>query len=107
LFRIAPSSLLRIALQHGYECVGFLHNQAHSRAHGQDITFAADVICGWCEPSALDSVTWTQRSKLFVSGPPSVLRDAHPNESSIPLAARPRRGGLVCENLHSVRFRAA
>jgi glycosyltransferase involved in cell wall biosynthesis len=99
VMRAAPPSFVRITLQHGFECVGFLHNGAHDAAHGREVTFAADVICGWSEPARLRSVAPSQRSKLYVSGPPVVLQMAR-NGSP------PARGdtGLVCENLHSARL---
>jgi len=100
VFRIAPSSFLKITLQHGYECVGFLQNREHIIAHGRDVTFAADVICGWCEPRALTSLTVSERPKLYVSGPSTVLQVPTPGPDHPPVI-----GGLVCENLHSVRLR--
>lgn len=102
LFDSAPASFLRVTLQHGLECVGFLQSREHVIAHGRNITFAADVVCGWFDASALTSLAASQRAKLYVTGPPSLLlrprRDARPGDS---------RGGLVCENLHSVRLRAS
>ena len=100
LFRAAPPSLITIALQHGFECVGLLQSREHDLAHGREVTFAADVVCVWCDDARLTSVAPSQRSKLYVTGPPALLQ------------ARPRaqsRGsrGLVCENLHSVRFNVA
>jgi hypothetical protein len=96
LFRYAPSTFIKVTLQHGFECPGFLHNRAHDVAHGKDIGFAADVLCGWSDGARLTSLAPSQRSKLYVSGPPLVLQP----QRSVP------RGhtGLVCENLHSVRL---
>lgn len=102
VLRVAPSSFLKVTLQHGYECVGFLQNREHIVAHGRNIKFAADVICGWCEAPALTSLANTEKPKLYVTGPPSVLNVA-PKRS----AEEPPSGGLVCENLHSVRMRAS
>jgi glycosyltransferase involved in cell wall biosynthesis len=102
IFRIAPPSFLKITLQHGYECVGFLHNRDHNRAYGANVTFAADVICGWCEAPRLTAIAMSERPKLYVSGPAAVIQTSsrasdHPRTS----------GGLICENLHSVRLRTS
>ena len=67
-----PSSFVKITLQHA-RCVRFLHNRAHDAAHGHEVTFAADVLCGWCEDRAnFDGDV--AASKLYVSGPPGVLQ---------------------------------
>jgi hypothetical protein len=97
LFRVAPAGWLRITLQHGFECVGFLQSREQNLAHGADIRFAADVICGWCEPERLTAVAPSQRHKLFVAGPTSVLQQPAPGEPPLGM-------GLVCENLHSPRL---
>lgn len=100
VFRSAPSSYLKITLQHGYECVGFLQNREHVVAHGHNVSFAADVICGWCEPSVLTSVVATERSKLYVSGPSTLIEvEGRPGP-----VRRTTTAGLICENLHSVRL---
>jgi hypothetical protein len=102
VFRIAPAGFLRITVQHGFECMGFLQNHEHDRAHGRSIVFAADVVCAWTELPALTSLPASERAKVYVSGPPNVLqmkaRDADAEQA---------RHGLVCENLHSVRLRAS
>ena len=85
-------------MQHGYECVGFLHNRLHDAAHGARVGFGADVVVGWFDAEKMTSMKASERAKLFVAGPPQLL------------AARPEKlvahsqGGLICENLHSVRF---
>ncbi|MBN9020959.1 MAG: hypothetical protein J0H08_02455 [Rhizobiales bacterium] len=43
--RVAPASYVTATLQHGFECVGFLHSRAHDTAYGREVTFAADVVC--------------------------------------------------------------
>ncbi len=100
VLRVAPRGFLKITLQHGYECVGFLQNREHIIAHGRNIKFAADVICGWCDAASLTSLAASERSKLYVSGPTLVLSAVKPGSNA------PVSGGLVCENLHSVRMRA-
>ncbi|MBC7802697.1 MAG: glycosyltransferase [Candidatus Parcubacteria bacterium] len=99
VLRLAPSSFLKVTLQHGFECLGFLHNRAHDLAFGREVTFAADVLCGWAGPSRLASLAPSQRSKLYVSGPPAVLQ----TRRATPAGARSGIG-LVCENLHSIRL---
>lgn len=102
VFRLAPPSFLRVTLQHGFECVGFLQSRDQNLAHGKSITFAADVICGWCEPERLTSVVPSQRPKLHVTGPTAVLQ-TRPRDP----AAKPLDMGIVCENMHSPRLNAA
>lgn len=102
LFRVAPSRFLKVTLQHGFECVGFLQSRDQNLAHGSHITFAADIICGWCEAERLTSIAPSQRHKLYVAGPPAVLQ--------IPMAGKSterQRPGLVCENMHSPRLNVA
>lgn len=99
VFRQAPASFTRVTLQHGYECVGFRHSQAHVRAHGQTASFAADILCSWTGPDQLPSLAQSQRSKIHVTGPSLVLQQGPARSES-----GDRSTGLVCENLHSVRF---
>ena len=101
IFRHAPPAYLKVTLQHGFECIGFRHSRDHDRAHGPTASFGADIVCAWSD-SQLTSLAPSQRGKLLVTGPTAVLQ--------LPLGPVEReRGarGLVCENLHSVRFKAA
>lgn len=103
VLRIAPPSYLTVTLQHGLECVGFLQSREHVMGHGRNIGFGADVVCGWFEAPALTSMIASERAKLYVSGPPTLLsgpvrRPEHPPQNG---------GGIVCENMHSVRLRAS
>ena len=102
VLQAAPATYLRVTLQHGLECIGFVQSREHTMSHGRKATFSADVLCSWFEPESLSSLTLSQRSKLYVTGPPTLLQQAraHPDEC-------PARGGLVCENMHSVRLRAS
>lgn len=102
LMAAAPSSLLKITLQHGFECVGFLQSQDQNQAHGRNITFAADIIGGWCTAERLKDIAPSQRHKLYVTGPAAVLQRPAPSESTQRFAH-----GLVCENLHSPRMNTA
>lgn len=100
-FRVAPPGFLRVTLQHGFECVGFLQNREHVRAHGRNITFYADVVCGWQAPNTLTAMAPSQRSKLYVTGPSALLQVPRRGPEHPPV-----NGGMVCENLHSVRLTA-
>jgi len=102
VFRIAPQSYVRITLQHGLECIGFLQSREHVMSHGRNVSFGADIVCSWFEAEALTSLIASQRSKLYVTGPPTLL-----GRQSGDLTAAPGGGGLVCENMHSVRLRAS
>ena len=103
LYQAAPPGFLRATLQHGFECVGFLQNAAHDRAHGTGVVFNADVICGWFGGGVLYSVAPSERSKLLVTGPPLLLPRwdiGQAGEEPVPVAD----ACLICENLHSVRL---
>jgi glycosyltransferase involved in cell wall biosynthesis len=103
LFRATPSSFVRVTLQHGFECVGFLQSRDQNLAHGRNITFAADVICGWASPERLTSVVPSQRHKLYVAGPTAALQQRPAQGTAIGGAEM----GLVCENMHSPRLNVA
>ncbi len=100
VIRLAPSSFVKITVQHGFECIGFLQSRDHDLAHGREVTFAADIVCGWCESDRMTAMADSQRPKLHVSGPTFVLQQP-------PRAAQRSESGIVCENLHSVRLRIA
>ena len=101
VMQLAPPDFLTVTLQHGYECVGFMQNREHVVAHGNNVTFAADVVCGWAGPSNMTSLVASQRPKLYISGSPTLLQRSVPDAAHPPVV-----GGMVCENLHSVRHRA-
>ncbi|UTA49546.1 glycosyltransferase [Simiduia sp. 21SJ11W-1] len=100
LFLALPENWLKVTLQHGFECVGFMQSRDQNLAHGTEVTFAADVICGWCSSERLYSIAPSQRSKLFVTGPTSVLHSQPASKETLPY-------GIVCENLHSPRMKTA
>ena len=102
LLRATSPGFLRITLQHGFECVGFRQSRDQDLAHGKSITFNADVICGWCAPELLNSVAATQRPKLRITGPTSVLQVVADDAGRQPAGM-----GLVCENMHSPRLNVA
>jgi hypothetical protein len=101
VFSAVPPSYVRVTLQHGIECVGFLQSREHVMSHGRNVSFRADIVCGWMEAPALTSMVASQRAKLVVTGPPTLLQSpgSYPPE--------PQKSGLVCENMHSVRLRAS
>jgi glycosyltransferase involved in cell wall biosynthesis len=100
VFLSAPNSYVRITVQHGHECVGFRQNREQTIAHGEQIRFAADIICGWGPVEAMSHLCSSERDKYVELGPPMLL-DPLINKRLDPGAPR----GLVCENLHSVRMR--
>lgn len=106
LFQAVPSTFLKVTLQHGFECVGFLHNDAHDRAYGKQVGSAADVLCGWIDGSLLKSVAASERNKLYVGGPPGYLDTINRSTILQDLSdvTRNNLSILVCENLHSVRL---
>lgn len=99
ILQTAPRTYVTVTLQHGFECVGFLQSREHQIAHGREVTFAADVVCGWADASRLTSLAASQRDKLIVAGPTSLLQQ--------PFRGRKIGRGMICENLHSVRFSAS
>ena len=105
LFRIAPASFLKVTLQHGFECVGFLQSKDQDLAHGRSITFGADVICGWSEADKLISVVSSQQSKLYVSGSSVRIlpQRSIKNKTNLNYVGL----GLICENMHSPRLNIA
>lgn len=102
VFRYAPLSLLKITLQHGFECMGFRHSADHDRAHGKSVSFGADIVCPWYDVEKLTATAMSQRGKLYVTGSSAVLQQ--PQGPRIPDADG---RGMVCENLHSVRLNSA
>jgi hypothetical protein len=99
LFRAMPGRFRTVTLQHGLECVGFLHSARHDATAGRAVRFAADIAVAWFDLARARSVSPTERTKIFVAGPPVMIDP--------PLRRQPGsevRTGLVCENLHSVRF---
>lgn len=99
LFRAVPGRYRTVTLQHGLECVGFLHNQRHDATAGRAVKFAADIAVSWFDLMHAVSVSATERSKIFVAGPPSMIdpvQRASDGSGNLP--------PLICENLHSVRF---
>lgn len=106
VFRVAPSGFIKVTLQHGLECVGFMQSHDHNLKHGRNVTFAADIVCGWCDPSALRSLAPSERSKLYVTGPSIILNQLWKTKVEPAADQLSADEGLVCENMHSVRLSA-
>jgi hypothetical protein len=102
VFRTASPNYIRVTLQHGFECIGFVQSREHEMSHGRNISFSADIICSWFEREALSSLIASERSKLYVTGPSTLLQRPADKAEVTSGAA-----GLVCENMHSVRLRAS
>ena len=101
LLRSLPAGLVGVTLQHGFECVGFLHNRRHAEAHGE-VRFAADIVVGWFDKAVLRDVAPTERAKLYVAGPTMMIAGRTKAGGELP---RPKPYvGVICENSHSVRF---
>lgn len=103
MFRALPSGILRITLQHGFECVGFLHNERHSATAGRDVRFAADIIVGWFGRARLTDIAASERAKLYVAGPATMIDRVAGVAGTVPTDFDPY-SGVICENTHSVRF---
>jgi hypothetical protein len=101
LMQHGPPGALRVTVQHGFECVGFRHSADHDRAYGRTASFGADLLCAWSDGGST-SMAPSQRSKVVVTGPTSVLQ-----LPSAPIHRQPHAPGIVCENLHSVRMSGA
>jgi hypothetical protein len=100
VFHIAPAGFVTVTLQHGFECVGFLQNREHDKAHGRNVRFGADIVAGWLDEDGMASMAPSEKPKLVVTGPGLVLQ--HSDVQRLPSAE-----GLICENLHSVRLSAS
>ena len=100
VFRIAPAGFVTVTLQHGFECVGFLQNREHDKAHGRNVRFGADILAGWLDEDGMASMAPSEKPKLIVTGPGLVLQSPDVQRS-------PAAEGLICENLHSVRLSAS
>ena len=86
--------------KHGFECVGFLQNREHDKAHGRNVRFGADILAGWLDEDGMASMAPSEKPKLIVTGPGLVLQSPDVQRS-------PAAEGLICENLHSVRLSAS
>lgn len=105
IFKFTPSTISTVTLQHGYECVGFLMNKQHQKHHGSSVGFASDYICGWTPKELQRNLRPLQYSRYQDLGPTAWLNQT--NKRKLNLFAGENivpQMGIVCENLHSVRF---
>lgn len=107
-----PARFVGATLQHGFECIGFLHNASHD-ANRADAGFAADLACAWFAADRLDALPPMDRARLMVTGS-TLFLDPEPAAWLAAVMAgeraAPRPGGdavLVCENVQSVRLAGA
>ena len=105
IFKVAPSTISTVTLQHGFECVGFLMNKHHQHHHGSSVGFASDYICGWVPKELQRNLRPLQYSRYHNLGPTAWLQQTSKRifNSNIDYND-PQKIGIVCENLHSVRF---
>ena len=105
IFRLTPSSISTVTLQHGFECVGFLMNRTHQKQHGNSVGFASDYICGWTPRSLQRNLRPLQHSRYLNLGPTAWLKRTDKRRLDSIINPNPSiEMGIVCENLHSVRF---
>ncbi len=107
LLSIAPKfGFTTITIQHGHECLGFLHNQQHSKRYGQFIGSRADYVFAWDDVGIMDNLASTSSLKIYSLGNPTRLLKT--SKRNIPIYGElervPLGTGLICENLHSIRF---
>ena len=107
LLSMAPkSSFSTITIQHGHECLGFLHNDQHTKNYGEYIGFRADYVIAWDEVYMMKNLAPTTSSKVLTLGNPT--RISSTSRRKIPIYDNvdfvSPGTGLICENLHSVRF---
>ena len=99
LFSFLPSEIIKVTLQHGYECVGYLHSRDHDMAHGKNIKSNSDILCSWANLEFLKSINYTEVEKIVVTGGTFLL-----NEPVRSLGNTAEKNGIICENMHSARM---
>jgi hypothetical protein len=110
--RLAPKRTIKITLQHGYECVGLRHHQAHDLQFPQGVRFASDFVLTWSNPELLSNIHPFDRNKCI---PVGVIKNfaedvavtrlvEKRNNPALASAGGHQVSLLVAENLHSVRF---
>tara|TARA_S200000501_G_C20829450_1_gene746513 strand:- start:458 stop:1564 length:1107 start_codon:yes stop_codon:yes gene_type:complete len=106
IMRICRSNITSITLQHGFECVGFLHNQNHSFHHGSYIGFNADIVCGWLEKRYQRDLINSSKSRYCELGHPAFIDKTSKRNLNINFKKNnnKEKPGLFCENIHSARF---
>jgi hypothetical protein len=101
LFLSNVPGFLRVTLQHGFECLGFLHNHRHTAQFGGNVGSAADIAAAWFPWPLCRDVPPGLRNRIVVTGPSAKIEaEGQPLQK----VSRDPYSGAVCENLHSVRF---
>lgn len=105
IFKMAPSKISTVTLQHGFECVGFLMNKNHQQKWGHSVGFAADFVCGWVPSRLQRNLRPLQRSKYIDLGPSAWIKKTTKRRLQAKIVEKLSKPiGIVCENLHSVRY---
>jgi len=100
LYRSNVPNFLKVTLQHGFECLGFMHNEKHTSKYGRNVVSSADILASWFPGEHCRDLPASQLDKLLVTGP-SIRLD---HECSRDASHVQPYSGFVCENMHSVRF---
>ena len=106
LVQSAPSNIITLTLQHGWECVGFLMNKHQQASHGVSVGMYADVIASWRPVEELRDLRPLLRSRVVHTGPTTLI--THTSRRRLQASGmgqeKRKKIPLICENLHSVRF---
>ena len=73
LVQSAPSNIITLTLQHGWECVGFLMNKHQQASHGVSVGMYADVIASWRPVEELRDLRPLLRSRVVHTGPTTLI----------------------------------
>ena len=106
IFTACGDHLIRITLQHGFECVGFLNNINHTKTYGKRISFSADIICGWLPQEYQRELMPDSRNRYYFTGPTIFIEETSKRDLSKKFKNKniAQDTGIICENIHSVRF---
>lgn len=112
--QLANRKTFKITVQHGYECVGLRHHQAHDASLPEGVRFASDVVFTWSATDQLTNVHPSDRAKcipvgIVKSGAQESAVEDHIGQQLMHTYGTFRQTALhrrilVAENLHSVRF---
>lgn len=112
--QLAHRKTFKITVQHGYECVGLRHHQAHDASLPEGVRFASDVVFTWSSTDQLTNMHPSDRAKcipvgIVKSGAQESAVEDHIGQRLMQVGgkfaqAASQRRILVAENLHSVRF---
>jgi hypothetical protein len=112
--QLAHRKTFKITVQHGYECVGLRHHQAHDASLPQGVRFASDVVFTWSACDQLTNMHSSDRAKcipvgIVKSGVQESAVEDHIGQRLMQAGGKStqavsHRRILIAENLHSVRF---